>query len=275
MSKKRARKETKARPCLPALFYEDQLLVPLKFDMAFNGARFIDTCVWKLYNACTTPLEYSCRLCADLNLPVGFIHRIALQMEEQLRAYRKIVEELFAIDKDISDNSTLYSHWMDKLDELQSINISIRINTLEYQDKLLWNATDNTITPEKFARQTCADLGLPGDMEPSIAHKIREHIFRIMIQWIENYYANNSVNVPSATAYSSSTTTLPTNPPNPLATKADDLKVALLAPYLVADQMTNLWKQARIVNSDDVRSVPHAYLPDSAVSNSVMWDNNK
>lgn len=275
MSKKRARKETKARPCLPALFYEEQLLVPLKFDMTLNGARFVDTCVWKLYNACTTPLEYSCRLCADLNLPVGFIHRIALQMEEQLRAYRKIVEELFAIDKEISDNSTLYSNWMDKLDELQSINIGIRINALDYQDKLLWNATDNSITPEKFARQTCADLGLPGDMEPSIAHKIREHIFRMMIQWVENYYATNIVNVPSAAPYSSSTTTVPPNPPNPLATKADDLKIALVAPYSVSDQLYSLWKKARPTSTDDVNFVAFAYLPDSAVSNSVMWDNNQ
>ena len=272
MSKKRARKEPKIRPCLPALFYEEQLVVPLKMDMTFNGARFVDTCVWKLYNSCITPMEYSCRISADLNLPAGFTHRIALQIEEQLRSYRKIVEELFAIDKDISDNSTLYSNWIDKLEELQSINIGIRINTLEYQDKLLLNATDSTITPEKFARQTCAELGLPSDIESSIAHKIREHIFRMMIQWIENYYASNSVNVPSAASNTSSSNSVPANPPNPLATKADDLRIALLTPYSVTDQLSSLWKKARPNTSDDLNFVAYAYLPDSAVSNSVMWN---
>lgn len=271
MSKKRARKETKVRPCLPALFYDDQLLVPLKMDMTFNGTRFVDTCVWKLYNSCVTPMEYSCRLCADLNLPVGFVHRIALQIEEQLRSFRTIVGELFAIDKDVSDNSTLYTNWMDKLDELQSISIGIRINTLEYQDRLLWNAADNTITPEKFARQTCAELGLPADMEPPIAHKIREHIFRMTIQWIENYYASNSVNVPSFVS-TSSTNVVATNPLNPLATKADDLKIALLAPYSVSDQLSSLWKKARPNTTDDINFVAYAYLPDNAISNSVMWN---
>ena len=58
------------------------------------------------------------------------------------------------------------------------IELNIRQNVLEYSDKFQWDPNSLNCTPERFAQITCGDLGLPPDMEPSIAFDIRETIVK-------------------------------------------------------------------------------------------------
>ena len=75
--------------------------------------------------------------------------------------------------------------WLQRLCEVQEIVLSIRLNNIEFSNTILWDLRNADITPEVFARRTSADLGLPPQMEPVIAHKIRETLFRLILQWID------------------------------------------------------------------------------------------
>lgn len=61
-----------------------------------------------------------------------------------------------------------------------------RMVILDFADKFYWDLGSNDVTPEQLARTTCSDLGLPGDMEPAIAHKVRETLFRLVCTWMDD-----------------------------------------------------------------------------------------
>ena len=67
---------------LPALLTDD-LIVPIKVDVAVKGARYVDSFCFKLFDALMTPGEFAARTCADLNLPDAFQHRIAHRTRKQ------------------------------------------------------------------------------------------------------------------------------------------------------------------------------------------------
>ena len=67
------------------IFNEEDVLVPLKVDISYRGARYVDSFCWncnpKTNNM--SPYEFGCITCADVNLPDGFQWKIALQIQEQ------------------------------------------------------------------------------------------------------------------------------------------------------------------------------------------------
>lgn len=239
-----SKKVQSIRP-LPAIFYEDEILVPLKCDVTLLGARFVDTFVWKLYGSSLSPDEFASRTCADLNLPIGFNHRISSQISEQVNSYRELVTTLHKLA--LNDPP-----WIDRLVELQYVLIGIRLNTLDYSDKLYWDATNSYITPEIFARTTCADLGLPSEMEPAISHKLRESLFRLIVQWIEE----------------PNTSTLPAQYTKPLS----EIKVTLVSSYHAVDMVNNLWKRAKPNSVEDIALVPQPLLPKDRETNASIWE---
>ena len=64
---------------------EEDTLVPLKVDISYRGARYVDTFCWNCnpQTNCMSPYEFACITCADVNLPDGFQWKIALQIQEQ------------------------------------------------------------------------------------------------------------------------------------------------------------------------------------------------
>ena len=113
---------------------------------------------------------------------------------------------------------------------------------------------DHTPLPQDFARTTCADLGLQTDMEPAIAHKIRENIFRAVITWLDD--------VRRGVIVEGDTDLTPTQ---------SDIKLQLVSAQHTVDMMTNLWKRAKPISADDSASIPQPVLPADRNSNACAW----
>ncbi|KAF2161787.1 hypothetical protein M409DRAFT_27844 [Zasmidium cellare ATCC 36951] len=66
------------------------------------------------------------------------------------------------------------------------ITLSINLQNRLYTDKFEWSLLHPPGFPEIFARQTCADLGLPGEWVPMMAHAIYESSMRLKKDMIDN-----------------------------------------------------------------------------------------
>lgn len=66
------------------------------------------------------------------------------------------------------------------------ITLSINLQNRLYTDKFEWSLLHPPGFPEIFARQTCADLGLPGEWVPMMAHAIYESSLRLKKDMIDN-----------------------------------------------------------------------------------------
>lgn len=66
------------------------------------------------------------------------------------------------------------------------ITLSINMQNRLYTDKFEWSLLHPPGFPEIFARQTCADLGLPGEWVPHMAHAIYEASLRLKKDMIDN-----------------------------------------------------------------------------------------
>ena len=76
-------KEMTTQEDIPA-FLKGNVLVPLKIDVTYNGARLVDTFSWNLYNSCMTIDEFALMTCVDLNLSNGFQEKIKQPLAEEL-----------------------------------------------------------------------------------------------------------------------------------------------------------------------------------------------
>eukprot|EP01039_Chlorochromonas_danica_P005531 gene5531-6090_t len=229
---------------IPTFLRGSSVLVPIKIDLTYQGARLVDTFCWDIYNESTTPEEFVSRTCSDLNLPIGFQHRITAQIIEQIQSYRLLVNF-------IREYHSLIPDWEKKVIRCQSITIGIRHNSIDYSDRIEWNPMDEYLTPELFARSTCYDLGLASEIEAAIGHKIRESLFRWLINLVEK----------------------PNLPDGDLQPefKVTDNKISLVPPNQVVDMTTNLWKRAKPASLDDISSVPQPMLPSEKESTAPIW----
>ena len=66
------------------------------------------------------------------------------------------------------------------------LTLSINIQNRLYTDKIEWSLLHPPGFPETFAKQTCADLGLPGEWVPNMAHAIYEAGLRLKKDMIDN-----------------------------------------------------------------------------------------
>ena len=156
---------------LKSFLYDAAIIVPLKIDISYKGARYVDSFCWKLFDALLTPEEFANTTCADLSLPPAFHHRIAFQMKEQIAAYREIVS---MFRNEPSYDAKLMGCFNSPIEML----VGIRYNTLDCtfiwqtvkhkwthliilshpcldSDKFMWDlASTANSGPEVFARKT-------------------------------------------------------------------------------------------------------------------------
>lgn len=66
------------------------------------------------------------------------------------------------------------------------VTLSINLQNRLYTDKFEWSLMHPPGFPEIFARQTCADIGLPGEWVPMMAHAIYEASLRLKKDMIDN-----------------------------------------------------------------------------------------
>jgi hypothetical protein len=229
---------------IPA-FLKGNVLVPLKIDITYNGARLVDTFSWNLYNSCLTVDEFALMTCIDLNLSSGFQDKIKNQIQEQIDAFVDIVDLIR------NHAATVVPNWHSKIREHQTITMGIRHNTLDYTDKISWDPMSSSITPEQFAYVTCKDLGLPTDLRPAISNKIRETLFRWVISLIEH---PESTETAVAAEF-----------------KVSDTKVSLAQSYQAVEMATSLWKRAKPSTMEESAAVPQPLLPAERNTNAAIW----
>jgi chromatin structure-remodeling complex subunit SFH1 len=66
------------------------------------------------------------------------------------------------------------------------LNISINLQNRLYSDKFEWSLQHPVGFAEIFAKRTCADIGLPGEWVPHMAHAIYESSLRLKKDMIDN-----------------------------------------------------------------------------------------
>lgn len=59
------------------------------------------------------------------------------------------------------------------------VNLNVNLQNHLYTDKFEWSLLHPPGTAEMFAKQTCADLGLPGEWVPAMTHAIYEAVLRL------------------------------------------------------------------------------------------------
>lgn len=64
------------------------------------------------------------------------------------------------------------------------LNLDVQIGTLHLIDRVEWDLT-SPLTPEVFAAQMCADLGLGGEGVMIISHAVHEELLRLKKDCIE------------------------------------------------------------------------------------------
>lgn len=232
---------------LPAFLREKSILVPMKLDITYNGARIVDSFCWNLYCPYLTPDEFAFTTCADLNLPYGFQVQIKQQISEQIASYMEIISTIKKYAKYIPQ-------WSIKIRDLIPITLGIRHNTIDYSDKINWNPMCEYLTPEIFASTTCRDLGLPHDIRPAISHRIRESLFRWIIAILNDPDNKETYNTAEF--------------------KISDSKIAhvsLAQTPQAVDMASSLWKRAKPGTVEETAVVPQPLLPTERDTNANIW----
>eukprot|EP01041_Mallomonas_annulata_P006417 gene6417-12975_t len=223
---------------------DDETLVPIKIDVTHKGVRYVDSFTWNINCPLLSAEDFATRTCLDLNLPEGFRWKIALQIQEQCDAYTSLYT---IIQNEFRRNDALVA----KSHELQNITIGIRHSIVDYSDNFSWNLYSPSNGPELFARRTCSDLGLPLEMEPAIAHRIRETLIRNLLTWIED---------PSSIKLQ-----------QPIEETVSEVKVSLVQPHQSVDMITNLWKRAKPSSHEEQAALPNPKLPKDKDTNAGIW----
>jgi len=66
------------------------------------------------------------------------------------------------------------------------VNLSINLGSVLYTDKFEWSLLHPPGYPEHFAKQTCADMGLPGEWVGAMTHALYEAVLRLKKEAIES-----------------------------------------------------------------------------------------
>ncbi len=103
---------------------DPELLVPIKIDITYKGARYVDSFCWKLYNSVLSVEDFASRTSADLSLPAGFQYKIALQMDEQIASYRDVLSIFYMDDK-------LNETWQRVVPGPMHMLVGIRFNSID------------------------------------------------------------------------------------------------------------------------------------------------
>mmetsp|Transcript_1738 Transcript_1738/g.3263 ORF Transcript_1738/g.3263 Transcript_1738/m.3263 type:complete len:239 (+) Transcript_1738:115-831(+) len=164
--------------CVPNILNHEHgdVLVPIKIDVTHGDGRHFDSFCWNLYNSFLTPEEFVWQSCLEENLPSELVPRIVAQLQEQVAAFKSLAALVATSGDDVALRQRLGKVMTE---------VCVRSNVIEYSDSFQWNDYGVGAGPEDFARQTCADLGLPAEMQPVIALRTRESIFREVLSALE------------------------------------------------------------------------------------------
>ena len=165
----------------PCLLQCDEVLVPIRIDVTHKGVHVADSVLWNLHNSLFSPEEFAWKFCLDLSLPNTMYQMISFQIYEQLTAFDMLVAML----RDLESFDRTKSLLLAKL-STHVVDIEMKYNVIKYKDTFQWNPFCDAQSPENFARKTCADVGLPCEMEHVIAFNIRESMMRWLLKCMDD-----------------------------------------------------------------------------------------
>lgn len=137
-----------------------QLLLPIR--IAINGSQmtppqersYHDEIIWNAFEPGKSITEFARVTCEEEDLPPQFGEEIA-------KTIHRAIESQGATRPPAG---------------ILPLKIDVVRNGVRLEDRVLWNASDTFLTPEKFAKMTVADLGLGPEFEMGVAFAIREQL---------------------------------------------------------------------------------------------------
>lgn len=141
----------------------EEIMIPIRIDIEYNSNRVVDFFMWNLNESLITPEQFALITAQDMDLPNHFQSTIANSVKAQIEEYTNLVTIQLPRDIDI--------HVI--------INLSCNLDKKLYEDKFEWDLTNDSITPEIFAKYVVMDLGLSPEFLPAIAHTLHETILKL------------------------------------------------------------------------------------------------
>ncbi|KAK0544033.1 Chromatin structure remodeling complex protein sfh1 [Tilletia horrida] len=142
---------------------QSECLIPVRIELETDSHRIRDVFVWNMREKLITPQQFAKSLLLDLDLP--------------LEPYTSQIEN--AINQAIEDAHQAgigHADFGEREDDIRVIvEYTVQILRSTVKDRLEWDLCSG-LTPESFARQLCADLGLSGEAITIISHAIREQL---------------------------------------------------------------------------------------------------
>ncbi|EKM51678.1 uncharacterized protein PHACADRAFT_261963 [Phanerochaete carnosa HHB-10118-sp] len=155
-------------------------LIPIRVEFETDAHRIRDCFVWNLHEDLIPPEVFARTFVQDLDLPEHpWVELVANQIRAQLEEH----EGVGSMDFDVANP---FGPGEDEVPECRVIlSIDVQIATYHLLDHIEWDLL-SPLTPEQFASQLCADLGLAGEAVPLVAHAIHEELIkhkRDAIEW--------------------------------------------------------------------------------------------
>ena len=234
---------------IPQIFKDVEILAPCKVDVMFGGARYVDSLLWNIFGSVLSPEEFAAGIVRDLSLPMAFRASIAMQLCEQVEAYADLVCTIYSLldndnDKDSGRNhdekiSSTTSTATAKAKAIEKMMLSLRHVGVEYTDIFDYDTNNAMYSPEEFAIQTCADLGLPAELEPAIAMKMRDTITHIFTQSLCAGAPADDVDADTHTIIDSGSDS-----------SGSKITVNIVSPTLTSEMCQNMWRDCKPENID-------------------------
>jgi chromatin structure-remodeling complex subunit SFH1 len=176
--------------------------VPIRVEFETETHRIRDVFVWNAHEALITPELFARVFLTDLELPTTpYADIISAQIRAQLEDADTVAKVDFGVDYSWLDPplDDEFVDWTDpNLDVSEEarrgpeipecrivVAIDVQIGTYHLMDAIEWDLL-SPLTPEAFARNLCAELGLAGEAAPLIAHAVHEELLkhkRDAIEW--------------------------------------------------------------------------------------------
>ncbi|KAF9113377.1 Chromatin structure remodeling complex protein sfh1 [Mortierella sp. AM989] len=146
---------------LEAVADQDAILVPIRLDIDTDDYRLRDSFTWNVNEQLLTPEKFAEILCDDLDLSSAkFVPEIAQSIRNQIAEFEPIAEVQVP-----TEGSRVV------------IQLDLHVGGINLRDRFEWDVGSD-LTPEEFARQLTADLGIGGEFVSMIAHEIHEQLYR-------------------------------------------------------------------------------------------------
>ncbi len=106
-------------------------IVPIRIDIEFDSRRYKENLLWNLDDQSLTGEQFSKLVVIENNLNQYFEHEIANTVKRQLLNYKPYVN-------DMGEN-------------IQSIDIDVRLDNVNIRDRIEWDIGDCTNDPHQYA----------------------------------------------------------------------------------------------------------------------------